>query len=207
MSSESSWFQEVKADKESALRREAFTDLKHAKEADPNWEHTDFVEALMLSRQFVPRTGMQASDRAILDIEGQKRAIELYRVLLTRKDARQKQTIRLNYACCLKRVADFSGQQSDYDELKTVISNFPDDRALLEETFSTFGSKKAGQYLWQRMMGDSELFQSVQKIDPKDYTNFWVNTLNAKVLMRNWTDDLSEIRARNPGAKSWKILL
>ena len=47
--------------------------------------------------------------------------------------------------------------------------------------------------MWQWMLGDPELFRSVERLNLVEYRSFWIRLLDNKVHLRNWRADLAEL--------------
>jgi hypothetical protein len=67
---------------------------------------------------------MKQGDRDPVYLEGQRHAIAIYRGLVG-SEFRQKTSARQNLACCLKRVADFTGEEGDFQAFMAEVASFP----------------------------------------------------------------------------------
>jgi hypothetical protein len=202
---ESRWVQAARQADESRLREGAFSDIRSAKEADPSFEYASFVEALLYSRYYAPFSIGQSDQKVAIEFEGQRRAAAIYKKLLE-GNAEPVQSIRQNYACCLKRIADATGAELDFASFSSAVLNFPDDWDLLHADIA-IPNRNANRYLWQKLLSDPELFKTLNRIVLADYHGFWVQTLDLKVKYRDWREDLGAIKSRNPDFRNWKVQL
>jgi len=177
------------------LRSTAFADVKKSQACDQEWWHSYFVEALLYSLQYVPD---QLSDpQKTMFLDGQRKAIAIYQQL-TKLGAGLNPGMGSwqNLACCLKRVADITGQKDDYDMFKAELAKFPTDRQI-RQGFMENGLPESDEvFLWQAMLQDEALFGNVDKIDAEDYRLFWSQLLTEKVGLRDWKNDLQEMKKR-----------
>jgi hypothetical protein len=199
ISSAPSWIRDLRSGEADQLRQLAFAELKKAQECDGNWARSYFVEALLYSRQYVPERvkGQQKDD---MFLEGQRKAILIYQGLITRGAATLETGVWQNLACCLKRVADISGQKSDYESFKTELNKFPTDQQVRQASVESGRPETEEVFVWQSTLQDEELFGKVDKINRDDYRSFWEGLLDNKVKLRKWRDDLAEIK-KTAGSK------
>jgi hypothetical protein len=57
------------------------------------------------------------------------------------------------------------------------------------------------------MLGDPELFRSVERLNLAEYRSFWIRLLDNKVHLRNWRADLAELQQRDPIMREWCVQL
>lgn len=202
-----SWIRHSKAAEIVQIRDRGFADSKSARECYTQQNYGDFAEALLYSLQLAPEAvGTQLpADQVIL--QGQRKAVELYRKLKVSSTGRKRRGTLQNLACCLKRIADMTGNQVDYVAFETELKSYPSDKELCELTATEAAGRIDLNFLWQGMMSDEELFATVKALDANHYRGFWTALLDEKVTLRKWRDDLAELQARNPKMKLWAITL
>jgi hypothetical protein len=197
------WIQQLNRVEASRLRQLGFSEVKKSHECDPTWEHAYFVEALLYSRQYVPEDVADPQVRAAMDLDGQEKAIGLYKRVIYQSS---RQSVGMgawqNLACCLKRRAERSGDLTDYDRFKSELRTFPSEREIRQLFVSSGKQETERLFLWHAMLADAELFKQVA-FPPDDYRLFWKGLLDNKMNMRNWRDDLQKIREASPQMKDW----
>lgn len=186
------------------ISRQAFADIAEAARIDPEWRHTLFVEALLSSRFFSLGDPANGS-RAELEARGLKRAAELLKQLIDLHSYRGP--ARRQLARCAKWAAEHSGEKSDFSDFGYLISSFPSDEELADEALAARRPDSQDRFLWQWMLSDSELFGSLERLNPAEYRSFWIQLLDSKVHLRNWRADLAELERKNPAMRAWPVQL
>jgi hypothetical protein len=204
---EQSWIRSSKTAQILEIRDRAFQDVKQARDCYPQYNYADFAEALLCSLQFGadPTTTGVLPEEAIL--LGQQKAAGIYRTILTAAIGRKRWASLQNLACCLKRIAAITGQQSDYSAFKAELTSYPSDKELRQQTATEAQGRLELTFLWQGMMADSELFASTGRLELLGYRAFWTDLLTQKIVLRRWKDDLVEMQLRNPKMKTWEVTL
>ena len=204
---EQSWVRNSKVAQIVEIRDRAFVDVRRARECYPQQNYGDFVEALLYSLPFAPDSPTSAVASQEVKLRGQRKAAELYRSLIPTATGRKRRASLQNLACCLKRIAGMTGDDSDYLAFKTEVNSYPSDKQLWEETTSVPEGRIELTSLWQGMMSDAELFALTDHLNGADYKAFWISLLDQKVVLRQWKDDLAELQSRNPKMKEWAVIL
>ena len=202
---EPSWLRKSERAQIESIAKQAFADLAEASRLDPEWRHTTFVEALLCSRFYVPDAPLESSSRGELFVRGLRRAISLYKGLIEERSYRGPS--RHNLARCLKRVAELTGEKSDFSDFGYTLSSFPTDEELADEALASRQPSSQDRFLWQWMLGDSDLFRSVERLNLAEYRSFWIRLLDNKVHLRNWRADLTELEQRDPIMREWSVQL
>lgn len=202
---EPSWLRKSQRTQTEVLSKQAFADIAQASRIDPEWKHATFVEAQLCSRYYLPDEPPDGSSRTELYVRGLRRAVVLYKGLIDEKSYRGP--ARHNLARCLKRVAEQTGEKSDFSEFGFALSAFPTDEELCDEGLSVRQPASQDRFLWQSMLGDPELFRSVDKLNLAEYRSFWIRLLDNKVHLRNWRADLGELQQQNPAMRDWVVQL
>lgn len=201
---ELSWLRKSVRQQSEMLAKQAFSDVAQASRLDPEWKHAAFVEALLCSRFYSPdETG--ESSRAELHVRGLRRAIDLYKQLIEEKSFRGP--ARHNLARCHKRIAEQTGEKSDFSDFGYALSSFPTDEELSDEALAARQPDSRDRFLWQWMLADPELFRSVERISLAEYRSFWIRLLDNKVHLRNWRADLGELHRRDLAMREWGVQL
>jgi hypothetical protein len=202
-----SWILHSKAAEVVQIRDRAFADIKRARECYAHQDYGDFAEALLYSLKLAPDAiGTKVpADEVIL--QGQQKAADLYRKLNLTSTGRKRRASLQNLACCLKRIAAMTGDPADYLSFEAELESYPTDKQLCEQTDSEGVGRIDLIFLWQGIIVDEELFASIGKLDLKKYRAFWRSLLGKKVLLRSWSDDLAELRVRNPKMTGWAVIL
>jgi hypothetical protein len=201
---EPSWLRKTERQEIETLARQAFSDVAQSTRLDPEWKHAAFVEALLCSRFYTPDE-MGESSRAELYIRGLRRSITIYKQLIEEKSFRGP--ARHNLARCYKRIAEQTGEKSDFSDFGYALSAFPTDEELSDEALASRQPDSRDRFLWQWMMADPELFRSVERINMAEYRSFWIRLLDNKVHLRNWRGDLGELQRRDPSMREWSVQL
>ena len=128
---EPSWQRKTERAQLESLSKQAFADIAHAASVDPEWRHTTFVEALLCSRFYVPEETADNSSRSDLFVRGLRRAVSLYKGLIEERSYRGPS--RRNLARCLKRIAEQTGEKSDFSDFGYGLNAFPTDEELADE--------------------------------------------------------------------------
>jgi hypothetical protein len=208
---EPSWLRKAERAQLESLSKQAFADLAHAASVDPEWKHTTFVEALLCSRFYL---AVEAADngprgdlgsRGDLIVRGLRRAVSLYKGLI--EDRSYRGPARRNLVRCLKRIAEQTGEKSDFSDFGYALNGFPSDEELADEALAARQPSSQDRFLWQWLLGDEELFSNVERLNLAEYRAFWIRMLDTKVHLRNWRADLEELQQSRPGMKEWNIQL
>jgi hypothetical protein len=159
---------------------------------------------MLYSQDYVLPEIVDVAKRTKMFLDGQKKAAELYTNLtaagLGHMGAWQ------NLACCLKRIAESTGDPHDYERFTTCLSNFPADEDIVSRLADAdSGLESEDRNLWQSMLEDRVLFDKVVKISQTEYLKFWKELLPRKMRLTDWRKIVQEIQTRNPNAP--KLLL
>jgi hypothetical protein len=201
---EPSWLRKAERAQLDSLSKQAFADVSSATEVDPEWRHTIFVEAMLCGRFYtVPEA--DNSSRSDLSVRGLRRAVSLYRGLIDERHYRGP--ARRNLARALKRIAEQTGEKSDFSDFGYALNSFPSDEELADEALAARQPNSQDRFLWQWMLGDEELFSNVERLNLAEYRAFWIRMLDTKVHLRNWRADLGELQQAKPAMKEWSIQL
>ena len=202
---EPSWQRKTERAQLESLSKQAFADIAHAASVDPEWRHTTFVEALLCSRFYVPEETADNSSRSDLFVRGLRRAVSLYKGLI--EDRSYRGPSRRNLARCLKRIAEQTGEKSDFSDFGYGLNAFPTDEELADEALAARQPASQDRFLWQWLLGDEELFANVERLNLAEYRAFWIRMLDTKVHLRNWRADLAELQRIRPALKEWSVQL
>ena len=202
---EPSWLRKGERAQSEALSKQAFADVAHAASIDPGWKHTTFVEAMLCSRFYVPEETTDNASRSDLYVRGLRRAVSLYKNLIDERCYRGPS--RRNLVRCLKRIAEQTGEKSDFSDFGYALNAFPTDEELADEALAARQPNSQDRFLWQWLLGDEELFAHVERLNQAEYRAFWIRMLDTKVHLRNWRADLAELQRSRPDMKEWAILL
>jgi hypothetical protein len=200
---EPSWVRKSERTQVETLSRQAFSDIAQSLNFDQGWKHAKFVEALLCSRFYFPEGTSENESRSDLYIRGLRRAVGLYKELIDEKQYRGP--ARHQLAVCLKRIAEQTGEKSDFSDFGYTLSGFPTDEELADEALASRQPYSPDRFLWQELLGDQELFHSIERINASEYRLFWIRLLDNKVHLRNWRADLGELQQRRPGMRHWTI--
>jgi hypothetical protein len=202
---EPSWLRKAERASLESLSKQAFADLAHATAVDPEWKHTTFVEALLCSRFYIAEENTDSSSRTDLYVRGLRRAVSLYKGLIDEKAYRGP--ARRNLARSLKRIAEQTGEKSDFSDFGYTLNSFPSDEELADEALAARQPASQDRFLWQWLLGDEELFSNVEGLNLAEYRAFWIRMLDNKVHLRNWRADLGELQQAKPAMREWSIQL
>ena len=202
---EPSWLRKGDRAQAEALSKQAFADVAHAASIDPDWKHTTFVEAMLCSRFYVPEATIDNSSRGDLYVRGLRRAVGLYKSLIDERCYRGP--ARRNLVRCLKRIAEQTGEKSDFSDFGYALNAFPTDEELADEALAARQPTSQDRFLWQWLLGDEELFAQIERLNLAEYRAFWIRMLDTKVHLRNWRADLAELQRARPAMKEWNIQL
>jgi hypothetical protein len=202
---EPSWLRKADRAQLESLSKQAFGDIAQATSLDPEWKHTTFVEALLCSRFYLGEEAADNGSRSDLQVRGLRRAVSLYKGLIDEKSYRGP--ARRNLVRSLKRIAEETGEKSDFSDFGYALNAFPSDEELADEALAARLPKSQDRFLWQWLLGDEELFANVERLNLAEYRAFWIRMLDNKVHLRNWRADLSELQQANPAMKDWSIQL
>jgi hypothetical protein len=202
---EPSWLRKAERSQLDSLSKQAFADIAHASSVDPEWKHSSFVEALLCSRFYIAEEASDNSSRSDLLVRGLRRAISLYKQLIEERAYRGP--ARRNLVRSLKRIAEQTGEKSDFSDFGYALNAFPSDEELADEALAARQPNSQDRFLWQWMLGDEELFANVDRLNLAEYRAFWIRMLDTKVHLRNWRADLEELQQSRPEMKEWNIQL
>jgi len=202
---EPSWLRKAERASLESLSKQAFADLAHATAVDPEWKHTIFVEALLCSRFYIAEETADNSSRSDLYVRGLRRAVSLYKGLIEEKSYRGP--ARRNLARALKRIAEQTGEKSDFSDFGYTLNSFPSDEELADEALAARQPTSQDRFLWQWLLGDEELFSNVEGLNLAEYRAFWIRMLDNKVHLRNWRADLGELQQAKPPMREWSVQL
>jgi hypothetical protein len=202
---EPSWLRKGERAQSESLSKQAFADVAHASSIDPDWRHTAFVEALLCSRFYTSEDAVDNSSRSDLFVRGLRRAISLYKSLIEERSYRGP--ARRNLVRCLKRIAEQTGEKSDFSDFGYALNAFPSDEELADEVLAARQPGSQDRFLWQWLLGDEELFGNVERLNLAEYRAFWIRMLDTKVHLRNWRADLAELQRARPEMKDWSVQL
>jgi hypothetical protein len=202
---EPSWLRKAERSQQEALSKQAFADVAQAASVDPEWKHTTVVEAFLCSRFYVPADTADNGSRSDLLVRGLRRSVSLYKGLIEERSYRGP--ARRNLVCCLKRIAEQTGEKSDFSDFGYALNGFPSDEELADEALAARQPTSQDRFLWQWLLGDEELFSNVERLNLAEYRAFWIRMLDTKVHLRNWRADLSELQQSRPAMKEWSVQL
>jgi len=199
-----SWMRKADRAQLESLSKQAFADIALASSIDPEWKHATFVEALLCGRFYLAEE-TDNSSRSDLLVRGLRRAVTLYKGLIDERSYRGP--ARRNLVRALKRIAEETGEKSDFSDFGYALNAFPSDEELADEALAARQPGSQDRFLWQWMLGDEELFANVERLNLAEYRAFWIRMLDNKVHLRNWRADLGELQQANPAMKDWTIQL
>ena len=202
---EPSWLRKAERAQLESLSKQAFADIAHALSVDADWKHATFVEALLCSRFYLSEEAADNASRADLVVRGLRRAVSLYRGLIDERAYRGP--ARRNLVRSLKRIAEHTGEKSDFSDFGYALNAFPTDEELADESLAARQPTSQDRFLWQWLLGDEELFGTVETLNLAEYRAFWIRMLDNKVHLRNWRADLEELQQAKPAMKDWAIQL
>jgi hypothetical protein len=203
---EPSWLRKAERSQLEALSKQAFADIAHAASVDPDWRHATFVEALLCSRFYLAEEAAPDNgSRSDLFVRGLRRSVSLYKGLIDEKAYRGPS--RRNLVRTLKRIAEQTGEKSDFSDFGYALNAFPTDEELADEALAARQPASQDRFLWQWLLGDEELFANVDRLNLAEYRAFWIRMLDNKVHLRNWRADLAELQQTKPGMKDWTVQL
>jgi hypothetical protein len=107
----------------------------------------------------------------------------------------------------LKRIAEQTGEKSDFSDFGYALNAFPTDEELADEALAARQPASQDRFLWQWLLGDEELFANVDRLNLAEYRAFWIRMLDNKVHLRNWRADLAELQQTKPAMKEWTVQL
>jgi hypothetical protein len=202
---EPSWLRKAERAQLESLSKQAFADIAHATTVDPDWRHATFVEALLCSRFYLSEEAADNGSRSDLFVRGLRRAVSLYKGLIEERAYRGP--ARRNLVRTLKRIAEQTGEKSDFSDFGYALNAFPTDEELADEALAARQPTSQDRFLWQWLLGDEELFANVEQLNLAEYRAFWIRMLDNKVHLRNWRADLAELQQAKPAMKEWSIQL
>jgi hypothetical protein len=202
---EPSWLRKAERAQIESLSKQAFADIAHANSVDPEWRHATFVEALLCSRYYHAEEAADNSSRSDLFVRGLRRSVALYKGLIDERAYRGP--ARRNLVRTLKRIAEQTGEKSDFSDFGYALNAFPTDEELADEALAARQPTSQDRFLWQWLLGDEDLFANVERLNLAEYRAFWIRMLDNKVHLRNWRADLAELQQAKPAMKEWNIQL
>jgi len=182
--------------------------LENAKNLHANWAGAHFYEAYFYSLFPVSPDITEAQQRRQFSLDGQNKAIGLYRRLIHDYAKLQPNMVgasRINICCCLKRIADDSG---DYKPLFDELAAFPSESQIhANNAHDSTSIDQTSEDLWANLMQESALFE--KELNPnfpeKNYKTQWVNILNVKADLSPWQERYTHYL--NATMRAWKIRL
>jgi hypothetical protein len=202
---EPSWLRKAGRPQLESLSKQAFADIAHATSVDPEWRHATFVEALLCSRFYLADEAADNGSRSDLFVRGLRRAVTLYKGLIEERAYRGP--ARRNLVRTLKRIAEQTGEKSDFSDFGYALNAFPTDEELADEALAARQPTSQDRFLWQWLLADEELFANVEQLNLAEYRAFWIRMLDNKVHLRNWRADLAELQQAKPAMKEWSVQL
>jgi hypothetical protein len=202
---EPSWLRKADRAQLESLSKQAFADITQSVSVDPDWKHATFVEALLCSRFYLADEAADNASRSDLLVRGLRRAVTLYKGLIDERSYRGP--ARRNLVRALKRIAEETGDKSDFSDFGHSLNAFPTDEELADEALAARQPRSQDRFLWQWLLGDEELFANVEQLNQAEYRAFWIRMLDNKVHLRNWRSDLGELQRAKPAMKEWTIQL
>jgi hypothetical protein len=202
---EPSWSRKSDRSQLEAMSKQAFADVARANSIDPEWRHSTFVEAQLCSRFYLSEEAADSGSRSELFVRGLRRAVTLYKGLIDERAYRGP--ARRNLVRALKRIAEQTGEKSDFSDFGYALNAFPTDEELADEALAARQPTSQDRFLWQWLLGDEELFANVERLNQAEYRAFWIRMLDNKVHLRNWRADLLELQQVRPAMKDWTIQL
>jgi hypothetical protein len=189
-------------------RKEISESLQKARDLDATGSGSYFYEAFFHSVFPLPPGIVDPKQRTATHIKGQNRAIELYRTLIKDYATLRPSMVgaaRLNICCCLRRLADESG---DYEALFAELRTLPSESEIRDHNVHDSSSlDQTSEDLWSDMMQDEVFFAkgpSRNWTEP-EYKAQWVKILEGKANLTPWRDRYSSFRASSAAMGSWKI--
>lgn len=187
-------------------RKEIVAALENAKTLNADWAGAHFYEAYFYSLYPVSPDITDPRDQQQFSRDGQLRAIHLYRALIHDYAKLQPNMVgaaRMNICCCLKRLADDSG---DYKPLFDELSSYPSETQIRSNNaHNTNSIDQTSDDLWSNLMQEDVFF--AKEVTPQsaanDYKLKWVAVLDSKANLLPWRD-----RYRHwltPSMRSWNI--
>jgi ElaB/YqjD/DUF883 family membrane-anchored ribosome-binding protein len=207
LAADQSWVRAMKLDKIRDFRDRAFADIRASRACYTDADYCDIVEALLHSMRLGPEMTPPGVSSDEFFLNGQRKAVEIYRKTAPKAAPRKRRSALQNLACCLKRIADQTGDTADILAFERELSLYPTDRELADETSTEPQGRIDLNSLWQALMADSDLFASIDKLDKAHYPQFWEGLLDQKVVVRKWREDLKELQKRKPEMASWQVVL
>jgi hypothetical protein len=132
---------------------------------------------LLCSRFYVPEDTADNSSRNDLFVRGLRRAVSLYKALIEERSYRGP--ARRNLARCLKRIAEQTGEKSDFSDFGYGLNAFPADEELADEALAARQPASQDRFLWQWLLADEELFSNVERLNLAEYRTFWIEKLES----------------------------
>ena len=200
---EPSWLRKAERASLELLSKQAFADIAQAASVDPEWKHASFVEASLCSHFYLAEEPSEGRTWSDLMVRGLRRAVSLYQGLI--EEQAYRGPARRNLVRCFKQIAELTGEKSDFSDFGYAVNAFPTDEELADEALAARQPASRDRFLWQWLLGDEDLFASVQRLNQSEYRAFWIRMLDTKVRLRNWRADLEELRQANPEMKDWVI--
>jgi hypothetical protein len=201
-----SWVRDLRQKEADELRQAAFAEVAKSQECDNTWWHGYFVQALSFSQHYVP-DAIPEPERMKIFLDGQRKAVAIYKqLMLLGPGTNPGMGSWQNLACCLKRVADATGEMQDYEVFEAELRAFPTDDEVRQGYLLNGRREAEDMLLWEAMMQDEVLFGGVQRIQSSNYTKFWKSLLDEKVKLRKWNASLEEMKKRTaPKMANWLI--
>jgi hypothetical protein len=188
-------------------RKEIAESLQKGKDLDATWSGSYFHEAYFYSLFPVPLEIIDPKERSRMSLEGQHRAIALYRKLIRDCLTLRPNIVgvaRLNICCCLRRLADEAGS---YDMLFDELRTFPSESEIRDHNVHDInGIDQTSEDLWPSIMQEGVFFEKGPKVlSDHDYKANWVKILEGKANLTSWRERYSYYRVSNAAIEPWKI--
>jgi hypothetical protein len=185
--------------------------LANARKRHPRHAQIYVVDALYRSNCAVDEWVTNESERSKLYNQGQREAIDIYRALINDFAEYEPNVVgiaRQNLCCCLKRLADESGQ---YDEMFQELESYPAESEILStQNSSPLHKESTSSKLWQSILIDSTFFNSLhvswnQEERKKIYEKKWAELLRAKLNSSSMEKCYAYFRGQSSSLNGWTI--
>jgi hypothetical protein len=193
-------------DKARTYRKEVVAALENAKTLNVDWAGARFYEAYFYSLYPVSPDITDPQERRQFFLDGQQRAIDKYRSLIhdhTKLLPNMVGEARINICCCLKRLADDSG---DYKPLFDELATYPSETQIRSNNaHNTASIDQTSDDLWSNLMQEGVFFANklTGTYPVADYKIKWVDTLNINANLSPWRDRY--VHFLTPTMRSWSI--
>ena len=203
---EPSWLRKAERAQLESLSKQAFADIAHAASGGSRSGGIRPLSKPCSAAAFIsPRRPPTTARAAIFLSAACAGQSALYKGLIEERSYRGP--ARRNLVRCLKRIAEQTGEKSDFSDFGYALNAFPTDEELADEALAARQPASQDRFLWQWLLGDEELFANVERLNLAEYRAFWIRMLDTKVHLRNWRADLAELQQSRPAMKEWSIQL